>query len=292
MKPLLCLFITLWLPFQASAQDEAVNAKVQQLAEQLASRIQARGKTRVGVLMLTDLQNYPTELGKYLAVKLESYLLFNTNLRITNRSQLSKLLEENQLTAKGILNPDGALKLQKVTSVEVVVIGTITPFAKYVDITAQALDLQGAEAIASAETSVPRTESIDQLIRTVVGSDQQSTDPGPRRDFSVIDLPKAECENQGYNYGKYCFENRFDEPLLLYRTAAKYTDDISVLIAPGTVGCAPLINLEFSHSLDTRFYFKTTREPIREGMISLMVNKCKSKFQSLSVTNLLLKRPD
>lgn len=284
------LMLAFLMPSYSFAQDDVVNAKIQQLAKELADGIRTKGKTRVGITTLTDLQDYPTELGKYLAVKLQGYLV-NNNLRVINRTQLDKLLEENRLTAKGLLNPDSALKLQKATGMEVVVIGTLAPSVKSVDINVLALDLQGAEAIASAETAVPRTESIDAMLRTTVR--QESTEKSkPLRENEEKDLSKSECEKQGYFYGKYCFENRFNEPLLLYKCEYGFTEDTNILIAAGSVSCSPLLNLVYSPSHETKFYFRTINEPVKEGFITLTVQKCKSKFVALTPQNFYLKRPE
>ena len=182
----------------ALAQDEAVDAKMQQLTKQLADGIKAKGKTRIGITDLTDLQGYPTELGKYLAVEIQGNLV-NNNLRVINRERLAQLLEENKLTAKGLLDPDNALKLQKAAGMEAIVIGTIAPFEKTVNINVLALDLQGAKAIASAKVSIPRTPSIDALIRTVIGQGPNTVTnlPSLASDSHEKDLPKSECEKYG-----------------------------------------------------------------------------------------------
>jgi len=288
------LLLTIFQPFQSFAQDDAVGLKMQQLAKQLADALKSKSKTRVGVTDLTDLQGYPTELGTYLAIELQSSMV-NNGLRVINRQRLEQLLIENKLTAKGIVDPENALKLKKAAGMEVIIIGTLTPFEKTVTINVLALDLEGAEAIASAKASIPRTQDVDALLRnfskqTVVQYNEQGPGAGSPDNSEKV-MEKGECQVGETSYGIYRFENRFTKPILLYKEKAYNDTDLNILIAPGAVGMPHRSYISTYAALDVVYYFRTTSPPLEEGFLTLTVSKCKSKFISLTPANLHLSKP-
>ncbi|MCF0070794.1 CsgG/HfaB family protein [Dyadobacter sp. CY261] len=289
----LCSFLTLCLSvLQTSlfAQDASLDARLQQLSVNLANGIRAKGKTRIGVADLTDLKGYSIELGRWLATEIQGNLI-NTNLTVINRERLSQLFTEQELTSKRILDPKFALELQKATTMEVIVIGNITPFAKEIAVNLQAVDLQGAVAIASSKISLPRTQDINDLLEKVIPKGDEVLPHDPKKNSAgETSMTKNECEQGGEGFGRYCFTNTFNEPILLYQTRSHgSTRDANVLISPGKTGCAPIFNLVYNEFDDATVSFKTIGGFVREGYLDLVVSKCKSKLMVLSKDNLYLK---
>ena len=263
---ILRLVLLLYLPAFSHAQNSDVDTKMQKMAAQLAKRIRATGKNRVGVAYFNDLQENVPELGKYLAETFQGELV-NNQLRVVNRQRLSQLLIEKELTAKQLLDPANALKIGKAAGMEVIKTGTITPIDKHsVAVNVLAMDVQGAEAIASAKTMLNRTNSLNDLMRSTI---KQGGGNGSLQETSTVNF-KSGNQSVGYllmgdktlelstgtcnvnnrnlglvdKYGQVCFENILKKPFVLYRVSGLTTHvyyDPNTLVGTNARTCSPLI---------------------------------------------------
>jgi hypothetical protein len=107
------------------------------------------------------------ELGKYIAEAI-SVALTNTDLEVVDRSRLNELLEELKLTEQKLTDPENALKLGQMAGEEFIIIGTATMLDTLVAITVKELDIQKGIAIGGQRGSVPRTDAINNLMRSTV----------------------------------------------------------------------------------------------------------------------------
>ncbi|GAB4051907.1 FlgO family outer membrane protein [Spirosoma litoris] len=314
MKPLQTLFLLLFLfcSGYSQAQDSDIDTKMQKMATQLAERIRATGKNRVGVADFNDLQGNVPELGKYLAENFQGELV-NNKLRVINRQRLSDLLNENKLTAQKLLDPANALIIGKAAGMEVIVTGTIAPIDEHtVAINVLALDIQGAEAIASAKTKLNRTVAINDLMRSTVkqgggsGSLQEvSTMPTvTSQDKNIgyvlmgdktLDLSKETCLS-GHNYGQVCLENILKQPLVLYQANGRHTYYPNILIGTNARNCAPLFLTNTNNKVENTNYdlfFHTTEEDEasrRYGKISIVIEGCKVITRVINTDRLFLSK--
>lgn len=306
-----------FLPMTVKSQESDIDTKLEKMASQLSERIRTAGKTRVAVVDFTDLQSNVTELGKYLADNFQGALV-NNQLRVINRTRLSQLLEENKLTAQGLLDPANALKIGKAASIEVIIIGTLTPIDdRSIAINALALDVQGAEAIASAKISLVRTSSLNDLLRSnvKVGGGNSSTQETPfipnvqNQDLSdalmgdkSIDMKKENCTDNYYYYGQVCFENITKQPLVLYYVHGSGNNYYpKLLIGTQTRNCTENLFIasktDSGRSISYNFYFHTTEEDESKrlyGKIPVDVEACKVKVRVINSSRLFLSktRPD
>jgi hypothetical protein len=284
---LLFLFINI----AVHGQTNGLESKLSVAANELATKIRKTGKTKVGIADFNDLQGNVPELGKFLAETFQGEMV-NQGLRVINRQRLSQILIENKLTAQRLVDPDKSVIVGRAARMEVIIIGTITPVDdKVLSLNLLGLDVEGAEAIASAKTTFNRTAALDVLLRTVVGTVSSEVDPvspssKPRGEYEK-ELPKSQCEDGRWGYGGICFENRFAEPVLLKVIKSSGLMDIetNVLIAAGAEGCAPPILLSTRQFGIKTFYFETLGSTKKEGFITQTINRCKEKHISLTPSN-------
>lgn len=316
------LAVSILSPVLSNAQEGDIDEKMQKVAAQFAERIRATGKNRVGVADFNDLQGNVPELGKFLAENLQGELV-NNQLRIVNRQRIEQLLIENKLTAQRLLDPTNALTLGKAAGMEVIVTGTITPLdERSIVLNVLALDIQGAMAIASAKTTLNRTASLNDLMRSTVkqgggnGSLQEtstlnSNTSGQSVGYVLmgdksIELPRESCnqdnKNSGLvdNYGQVCFENILKKPLVLYYVSGITTHVYyhpNTLIGANARNCAPLLYTDRfdgkMHNASYEFYFHTNEEDEHSrlyGKISVEVEGCQIKTRVINSDRLFLSK--
>ena len=308
MKTLLKLIFVLLVigTVQAQTPSNDVDSKMEKMAQDLAKQLRTAGKSRIGVADFTDLQGYITELGKYLADDFQGALV-SQKLRVINRQRLSQLLIEKKLTAQKLLDPTNSLEFGKAANMEVIIVGTVTVSDREFVINVLALDVQGAEAIASAKTKILRTAQLDKMQETIVPQlnisqpdsenlvEQGSSPSNEQRPITSNEL----CNDKSYYLSQVCFENRTKQRLVLYGIEGAYTQNRKpdTLIGTGKQGCTPILRVG-AKSRDIKivsatFYFHTSEQDESKrlyGKMNVEIEACKVKNQSITTDNLFLNK--
>jgi TolB-like protein len=159
-----------------------ISARAQDLtraASHINGRIANSVKTTAAVVDFTDLQMQVTELGRYLAEEFQAALVVEAkSYRIIDRTHLRSILQEHRLASSGVIDPATARQLGKIAGVEVLVTGSVTPFADSVRLTIKAIDASTAHVIGMVAQDIPRTGAISALISSNIGKE----DATARRD--------------------------------------------------------------------------------------------------------------
>ncbi|MBL7722924.1 MAG: hypothetical protein JNK27_02195, partial [Chitinophagaceae bacterium] len=265
--------------------------------------------TRIIVSNFVDLQGNSTELGKYIAESFSVELSNKADLTVIDRTRFNTLLEELNLTDKKLTKPENALKLGEMAGVEFIITGTIVPLDNTIDISIKALDIQKGVSIAGQRGAVPRTDAINNLLRSslndgattaanvnmakkIDASNKSATDD--IFEISISDLRKSECEAQadfgGMDYfGQACFENRTEYDLVIIVNAY-----IKIILPKGGRNCCPKTKVNLGGdrertTYDYTYSFETTNtSPSKKGTFVITLEKCKIKSVVLTKSNLYL----
>ena len=176
MKTVLTLLMMTFC-FMAQAQNEP-KIELKKLADDLTQQIKEKGNKRLAVASFTDMQNYETELGRYLAQQFSNVLIRN-GLDVVDRSRIDVLMNENKMSAKGLLDPATQAKLGKLAGIEIIIVGSTTPLDKTVELTISAIDITRGSSIAATDGAITRTEAINNLLRSNVGKENGSIHDSP-----------------------------------------------------------------------------------------------------------------
>jgi curli biogenesis system outer membrane secretion channel CsgG len=147
----------------------AYENELKSIASNIALKIEKLGDKRVAVVDFTDIQGNVTELGRFIAEEL-SVNLVNTGkgLNVLDRIHLSALLKEHKLSITGLINPSTAAKLGKLTGVNTLITGTITPFSDSVRLNFKVLELATAKILAAKQANIPMTKIIEELLEKTI----------------------------------------------------------------------------------------------------------------------------
>lgn len=305
---------TLLLTFiylQTHAQND-FKGELKKLADIVTQQIKQKGNKRCAVVSFTDMQNNETELGKYLAQQFNG-MLFRNGLDLVDRRRIDVLMNENQMSAKGLLDPKTQVKLGELAGIEVIIVGSTTPLEKTIELVISGIDIAKGSSIAAAEGSIPRTDALNNLLSSSIVEGErksavQNIPPLPNvatQDNSnnlmgdkKLDLLKESCFNGNGNQGQVCFENQMAKALVLYaiRGVTDYTPDI--LIGKDTRNCSPLIftgsgyGKKINFNTTYQFYFHTTEEDTqrRYGKMSVVVEGSKLLVRVINPDRLYLSR--
>jgi len=161
---LICLFIT-----NTSWAKSDFNETIETLSAKMSAKIQATGKKKVAVVNFTNTQGDETALGKFIAEEFSVELaIIAKGFSVVDRSRVTYLLKENGLTASGLVNPEAASQLGKLSSIDALVIGSFTPYGENLRVNVKVLDLQTADILTAARGLLARTSTIDELGATAL----------------------------------------------------------------------------------------------------------------------------
>jgi len=145
----------------AAAQD--YQRETDRLAEEIAASVTKSQLRNVAVMDFTDLQGNVQEIGRFIAEELTTSLVLQSrSFKTIDRANLRNILAEQKLTMTGLINPENARKL-KISGVDGLIRGTLTPFGDGIRITIQIIAVETAEIVGAARGVVPKTSAMDNL---------------------------------------------------------------------------------------------------------------------------------
>ena len=174
----IALQILITLPL--SAQDR----EIKDVADTLSRSLSKAPKRTVAVVDFTDLQGNVTQLGRYVAEELENSLVnADSGVDLVDRTRLKSILLEHKLASTGIIDPATVQQFGKISGVEVIITGTLTPLGDSVRFSIKALDTADARIVTATSGNIAKTPAIVELLNQGIASEQTktsgSTFPGP-----------------------------------------------------------------------------------------------------------------
>ena len=157
------LFVVLVSLMQVRGQD--MDPAISKLAEDVAARISENGNKKITVLDFTDLQGGATELGRYVAEQLTVDLVMSKHsFAVLDRANLKRIMDEHQLTASGLIDPENAKRLGKFAGVDAMIFGNIALVGSTVKVVVKIITTDSAEIVGGAKTEFKSDENIQKLL--------------------------------------------------------------------------------------------------------------------------------
>ncbi len=187
--------LTVFLPSVTMGYEDEIT----RLSEDLKKHIQLSNKTRIAVVDFTDLKGNVTELGRFIAEEFSMGLLMASgNYEVVDRSHLQVLLKENKLSASGLVAPEDARKIVKVSGVDALITGNITAFNDNVRLSIKILDAGTAKLIGASKGNIPATKAIKDLLEKEIHSfdisDRSNNATSIKTEFKI----RKKTEKEGF----------------------------------------------------------------------------------------------
>jgi TolB-like protein len=158
---------------------------ISDLASQISAKATQVQKKKIAVLPFHELDGRATILGTYLAEELITDLFNIGGLEIVERAMVDKLLGEIKLGQTGLVDPETAKKIGKLSGVDAVVTGTITDLKSYVAINCRLIDTQTGTIFAAAKISVVQDDSLRSVLGSLLGKDKPSGEDSGKQEGAV-----------------------------------------------------------------------------------------------------------
>lgn len=131
-------------------------------------KVYAAGEQK-GRLVVTPFtyNNHPTEFSINLQEKLITSLV-NQGIKVVERSQLEKVLKEQQLSYSGLVDLSSAQQIGKLLGAGGIVLGTITDEGNAVAVNARLVEVGTADIVAAAEAELAKTPLVAQGLEKIV----------------------------------------------------------------------------------------------------------------------------
>lgn len=257
------LFFSLFLflgSIHLQAQD--FDAQLEELAQNIATKLDGKGKKKVAVWGFVTESGERTALGNYITEDFSVYVTnFGDNFEIIDRNHLDMLLKEHQLNSEGYIDENTAKELGKIVAVDAIITGTFTVLTTNVKVRAKVLDTETALQFAASMANLPLNENVSSYLGISVNGGN-TTNKGfntPLNSNETINNPDTvDSECQKKLTGDFCFSNAFNEKIIIqikhYRDAVYNRKNIFKTItleAKETKCVYGLINRPFNYYVAT-----------------------------------------
>ena len=232
-------FIT-FLPKQSLGQSD-YEKQISVFANSIAEKITQSGKLRVAVADFLDNNGNLTEFGKAMAEEFAVNLMNSSKgFQVMERSDLTAILKEHNLASTGLIDPETAKKLGKLKAVDVIIVGTITPYSEYFRMSIKILDTETGMAIGGTMGNIARIDPLNKLFenKLVLGTSNQQSK-------TIVNNPITSPQKieETKDSGDFCFINNAT-PKDIYGT--KYACKVKIDIYNSNNALIKSINVEQS----------------------------------------------
>jgi len=265
--------------------QESFKKSLEAISMDLCSKMVEKGKKKIVVLFITDINKSQTTTGKYMADVVSFYIVNNQNgFSVFDRENLSGIAEAKKLIANGYIDVNNAKQLGKILAVEAIVVGNYTVLSNSLSLTLKALDVNDGFVIAQSMKDVTIDNDVGALLGITVGAGENSSNKGfnnrplnSNESYNNPETVSKDCEKN--DTGDYCFANQTNQELTVYHSnnyGGLDTGDI-LMLKPGETLC-------FYNLKSGNYKFVITKRNQSAGYRSnwlysgnFLVEKCKSK---------------
>lgn len=280
------IFISIMLMWTyVSHSQESFKKSLDGISSDLCSKMVEKGKKKIVVLFVTDINKAQSTIGKYIADVVSFNVVNHPNsFSVFDRENLSGIAEAKKLILEGYIDANNAKHLGKILSVEAIIIGNYTLLSSSMSLTLKALDVNDGFIIAQSLKELPLDKDATTLlgISPIEGSQNSVSNRGfnnrPLNSNESYNNPgtvSQDCEKN--DTGDYCFTNTTQMTLNVYHSN-KFGGFIDYLtLKPGETQC--FYNLK-SGSYNYSVTKKGESVGYRSNWLStgnILVERCKSK---------------
>lgn len=280
------ILISLLLLLSATTySQESFKKSLEAISTDLCSKLADKGKKKVVVLFVTDINKAQTKTGKYIADVVSFYIVNNQNgFSVFDRENLSGIAEAKKLISEGYIDANNAKELGKILSVEAIVVGNYTELSSSLSLTLKALDVNDGFVLAQSLNDLPLDDDLAALLgistsnnsgNNLINKGFGNTPLNSNESYNNPETVNKDCEIK--HTGDYCFYNGTNE--LVYvelKLGMSFIGDFT--LKPNETQCiynkaAKSIDYSIYNTNANNYYSKTVRRA--EGYI--LIEECESK---------------
>lgn len=236
MKKISLLLLTAIISMNCFAEI-AFNTALREVSADLAQKLNAKGKKRVVVLYVTDINKSKTIAGKYIANKISENIVNDpANFQVFDRDNLEGIAEVNKLVAEGYLDQTKTQEIGRLLSVDVIVVGTYTILSNTMQLTTKGIDVNSALVMANSSKEIILDNDAGALLGINISSSSNNAASinANNRGFNNVPLNSGENYNNPEtvdkscatnNTGDFCFKNNTNKRIQLRTKPSSSSND-------------------------------------------------------------------
>jgi len=137
---------------------------IKDLATQIATNVAKEQKHKIVILPFRELDGRATVLGSYISEELVTDLFMIGGLDIVERSMLDRIIGEAKLGETGVIDPETATKLGKISGADAIVTGTITDLQSYVALNCRLIDARTGRIFGAAQAKIVKDDDVRKIM--------------------------------------------------------------------------------------------------------------------------------
>lgn len=153
---------TTFLGQRASSRE--LDKHIDILAQQIISSLAVQKVNKIAVIEFPNLEGKVTDLGKYLAEELTTRLFRTGRFQIIERQLMNKMMEEQKLSATGLIDEKTASKFGRILGVDALTTGTVADLNTSVKINARLIAVETGSVFAVASVNIPMNKEVEILL--------------------------------------------------------------------------------------------------------------------------------
>jgi len=166
--------------FAVTVQAGTYEEEILELSQSLSSNIEKAKKHTVAVVDFTDLQGNVTGLGRFISEELSSNLVnVKKGFVVIDRLHLKHIINEHKLSVSAFFDPKAVENFGKISGVDAIIIGAVTPFGDSVRVSAKVIATDTATIIAASTGNIARTAAINDLLARGIESSRLAVEGQP-----------------------------------------------------------------------------------------------------------------
>jgi TolB-like protein len=141
-----------------------LDKQINTLAQQIISSLEVQKTYKIAVIEFPNLEGSVTGLGKYLAEELTTRLFRTGRFQIVERRLMNKMMEEQKLSATGLIDEKTASKFGRILGVDALTTGTIAELNTSVRVNARLISVETGNVFAVASVNIPMNTEVELLL--------------------------------------------------------------------------------------------------------------------------------
>lgn len=175
-----------------SIQGMELDEGLDDLTVQLTRGLSSRQSMTVGVVDFRGLNGEVTALGRYTAEEMITRLFIREGVRVIERAQLERALEELKFSQTDLFDPALAKKLGKFVGADAILAGTLTSLDSTVRVNARLFSTERAEILAVGTASIVRDDRVNRLLKILLQPQPLLDRDTPEKDDAGISPADSE----------------------------------------------------------------------------------------------------
>jgi len=172
--------------------QENLQSGVQNPVRQIIAGMEQQQKRKLAILDFAKLDGSADNLTRYLTEQLATHMVIaKRNFDVIERKHLDKILAEQGLNLSGIIEPQNARQVGRLSGVDAIAAGSVTEHPTALEVTTRLIDTETGKVFAAASTRFTKDREVLALLDPEEQRKRMEGGPSHR---AVADVPAARDE--------------------------------------------------------------------------------------------------